>query len=358
MTIQRGIDPRGFALLSFRRRRTGAIAGGDGIARHEGLHRAAEPGQPLGLRPCLPSTVRTDHIVTKVMHEDNVDLAAIAAHYTALEREAVEALVRDGIDLGQIRIAREADIRYAGQSMEVRVAAPGGEVNAAFLAGLIDAFKRRAFAHLSATTYAGQQKIELVNFLRLWFRPDRAAEHAEACCWRRPSPRPRASARSIFAGRFHDTADLRSRHAAARLHAGRTGGGRGISAPPRWVFPGQHLAVDPYGILIVRAATEPGAMNIQTPPGQAKPNVKPWPTAPQKPATEVDPIILQIVEGTLNSIEAEIEVAIERTARSPMIREAHDYRVGLFEPLLPQAHRPFLIRRCRTRWYAIFRRRR
>ena len=48
-------------------------------------------------------------------------------------------------------------------------------------------------------------------------------------------------------------------------------------------------------------------------------------------ARDVDPIILQIVEGTLNSIEAEIEVAIERTARSPMIREAHDYRVGLFD---------------------------
>lgn len=45
----------------------------------------------------------------------------------------------------------------------------------------------------------------------------------------------------------------------------------------------------------------------------------------------VDPIVLQIIEGTLNSIEAEIEYAIERTARSPMIREAHDYRVGLFD---------------------------
>ena len=56
----------------------------------------------------------------------------------------------------------------------------------------------------------------------------------------------------------------------------------------------------------------------------------PWPTAPQRAAREVDPIVLQIVEGTLNSIEAEIEYAIERTARSPMIREAHDYRVGLF----------------------------
>jgi N-methylhydantoinase B len=57
----------------------------------------------------------------------------------------------------------------------------------------------------------------------------------------------------------------------------------------------------------------------------------PWPTAPDLPRREVDPIVLQIVEGALNSIEAEIEYAIERTARSPMIREAHDYRVGLFD---------------------------
>jgi N-methylhydantoinase B len=72
-------------------------------------------------------------------------------------------------------------------------------------------------------------------------------------------------------------------------------------------------------------------MNMQTRPASTK-IAHPWPTAPARTkATEVDPIVLQIVEGTLNSIEAEIEYAIERTARSPMIREAHDYRVGLFD---------------------------
>jgi N-methylhydantoinase B len=64
----------------------------------------------------------------------------------------------------------------------------------------------------------------------------------------------------------------------------------------------------------------------------AQPSPKPWPVPPARTAPEeVDPIVLQIVEGTLNSIEREIEYAIERTARSPMIREAHDYRVGLFD---------------------------
>jgi len=46
---------------------------------------------------------------------------------------------------------------------------------------------------------------------------------------------------------------------------------------------------------------------------------------------EVDPITLEIVEGTLASIEAEVEDAIGRTARSPMIRDQHDYRAGIHD---------------------------
>jgi N-methylhydantoinase B len=45
----------------------------------------------------------------------------------------------------------------------------------------------------------------------------------------------------------------------------------------------------------------------------------------------VDPIVLQIVEGSLASVEAEVEAAIERTARSPMIRDQHDYRAGIHD---------------------------
>jgi len=48
-------------------------------------------------------------------------------------------------------------------------------------------------------------------------------------------------------------------------------------------------------------------------------------------APSVDPILLQIVEGTLASVEAEVEAAIERTARSPMIRDQHDYRAGIHD---------------------------
>jgi len=50
-----------------------------------------------------------------------------------------------------------------------------------------------------------------------------------------------------------------------------------------------------------------------------------------RPASAVDPIVIQIVEGTLASVEAEVEAAIERTSRSPMIREARDFRAGIHD---------------------------
>jgi N-methylhydantoinase B len=48
----------------------------------------------------------------------------------------------------------------------------------------------------------------------------------------------------------------------------------------------------------------------------------------------VDPVLLEIVSGSLAAIEAEVETAIGRTARSPMIRDAHDFRAGLHDRLL------------------------
>ncbi|MFB9839661.1 hydantoinase B/oxoprolinase family protein, partial [Actinoallomurus acaciae] len=44
-----------------------------------------------------------------------------------------------------------------------------------------------------------------------------------------------------------------------------------------------------------------------------------------------DPVLVEIVEGTLASVEREVETAIARTARSPMIRDAHDFRAGIHD---------------------------
>ena len=48
----------------------------------------------------------------------------------------------------------------------------------------------------------------------------------------------------------------------------------------------------------------------------------------------VDPIVLEIITGSLAAIEMEVETAIGRTSRSPMIRDAHDFRAGIHDRLL------------------------
>ncbi|MGH8836815.1 MAG: hydantoinase B/oxoprolinase family protein [Actinomycetes bacterium] len=48
-------------------------------------------------------------------------------------------------------------------------------------------------------------------------------------------------------------------------------------------------------------------------------------------STAPDPILVEIVAGTLASVEKEVETAIGRTARSPMIRDAHDFRAGIHD---------------------------
>jgi N-methylhydantoinase B len=47
--------------------------------------------------------------------------------------------------------------------------------------------------------------------------------------------------------------------------------------------------------------------------------------------TTPDPVLLSIVQGSLASIEREVETAIARTSRSPMIRDAHDFRAGMHD---------------------------
>ena len=249
MTIQRGIDPRGFALLSF---------GGAGPAQSAavmdllGMKACIVPPNPGNLSAfgLLAVDWRTDQIVTHVMHEDKVDLASVANHYAELEKEATETLQKDGIDPSRIRLTREADVRYAGQSMEVRVAAPGGQINAAFLEQLIEAFNA-AHSRTFGYNYAGQQKVELVNFCVSGFglierpnMPELAVSEAK------PAPK---ETRQVYFEHFTETPV----YDRATLASGFTLMGPAIIeefGSTTVVFPGQRVEVDPHGILIVREA--------------------------------------------------------------------------------------------------------
>src|SRR5262249_2015830 len=58
------------------------------------------------------------------------------------------------------------------------------------------------------------------------------------------------------------------------------------------------------------------------------------PTLTASSGGPVDPVLLEIVTGSLAAIEKEVETAIGRTSRSPMIRDAHDFRAGIHDRLL------------------------
>jgi len=251
MTIQRGIDPRDFALLAF---------GGAGPAQSPavmdllGMRACIVPPNPGNLSAfgLLAVDWRTDHIVTRVMHQDAIDLAAVAALYASLEKDALDALARNGIDAARMRFVREADIRYGGQSMEVRVAAPAGAVDQSFLERLVAGFHA---AHLRTFgyNYSGEQKVELVNFCVSGFglidrqQMPPLKRHAGAIPVRK-SGRP-----VYFDGAWRDTPiyDRAALSADGRLQGPAVVEEFGSTTV---IFPQQELTVDAHGILILHPA--------------------------------------------------------------------------------------------------------
>ncbi|MGA2891915.1 MAG: hydantoinase/oxoprolinase family protein [Xanthobacteraceae bacterium] len=252
MTIQRGIDPRQFALLSF---------GGSGPAQSPavmdliGMKACLVPPNPGNLSAfgLLAVDWRADQIVTKVTHEDAIDIGGIAKIYAGLEQDAVASLEEDGIERARIRLVREADMRYAGQSMEVRIPAPSGQIDAAFIAGTIEAFHA---AHFKAFgyNYAGQQKVEIVNFCVSGFGMiERPAIPKLAAA--RDSKPPRDSRPVYFAGSHHDTPV----YDRSQLPSGLGFDGPAVIeefGSTTVIFPGQRVDIDPHGILIVRRLHE------------------------------------------------------------------------------------------------------
>ncbi len=165
VTVQRGIDVREFALLSF---------GGAGglhaidIARELEMNEVLIPPFPgafsaLGL---LVADVRHDFVsaLGSVM-TTHADPAALEAKFQGMEREARAALADEGFGIDSMRLVRSADLKVLGQTYELTVPLPdGGTVTVSGLDALVQAFGR-----LYRERYAfffEDEPIELVN-LRL-----------------------------------------------------------------------------------------------------------------------------------------------------------------------------------------------
>ncbi|MEV0583395.1 hydantoinase/oxoprolinase family protein [Nonomuraea sp. NPDC050310] len=159
ITVKRGLDVRDFPLVTF---------GGSGpllacrLMDILGLPAVLVPPDPgtVSAFGLLTVDVKNDYVRTHVTRE--LALETAAEIFGALEREAADALDREGFD--EPVFARSADLRYYGQAYEVRVPAPAGPLDEAWRAEVLARFHE---AHEKLYGYAyrsdARHAVEWVN---------------------------------------------------------------------------------------------------------------------------------------------------------------------------------------------------
>jgi N-methylhydantoinase A len=160
VSVQRGHDPRDFALIAF---------GGAGPLHANRL--AAELHLPLTVVPSSPGItsamglLATDlvHDYSRTLHRPMaaVDAQELEEAFEILEGEGRRVLERDGVARGNIAFRRYMEMRYAGQSFELTVPAPGNGIRDGQLGASVEAFHRE---HQRAYGFAApEEPTELVT---------------------------------------------------------------------------------------------------------------------------------------------------------------------------------------------------
>jgi N-methylhydantoinase A len=128
-TVQKGIDPREYALVA---------AGGAGplhgaeVARQLGIAEVIVPPFPgltsaMGL---LTTDLKYDLVQSVLRKAADLDLDRLNADLDAMAADLAGRFVADAIAPGATTLLRLADIRYVGQGYELRVALPDGGIDA------------------------------------------------------------------------------------------------------------------------------------------------------------------------------------------------------------------------------------
>ena len=121
ISVERGHDPVEFTLVPF-----GGAAGlhAAELADRLGVPSILVPPDPgvLSAYGMLASPVRKD-ASRSVLLRDDTPAERISGVYSTLEAEAMAAMAEEGIDPAEVSLRRLADVRYLGQSFELRVPA-------------------------------------------------------------------------------------------------------------------------------------------------------------------------------------------------------------------------------------------
>jgi N-methylhydantoinase A len=160
ISIERGYDPRDFALLAcggagpLHAGRLAALLGLPTviIPRHSGV---------LSTFGLLSSEIKNDYVRTVLQRQNVFDLEVLHAVLDDLETRARRWLTDEGVAPQAQRLTRWADLRYTNQGYEITVPVPDGPLTEATLAHTVDALHQE---HQRLYTYASPElPVELVN---------------------------------------------------------------------------------------------------------------------------------------------------------------------------------------------------
>jgi N-methylhydantoinase A len=160
VSVRRGVDPRGFAILSF-----GGAAGlhVTDVARQLDVRRVIVPrlAAVLSAWGMLACDLRYEIARTHIGDASRLDAAKLRAVFLEMEEEG-RARLKDASHTGPVRVQRSADMRYGEQIFEVNVALDGLDFDSSDLVPqMARAFHLR---HEELYTYClPDQEVMLVN---------------------------------------------------------------------------------------------------------------------------------------------------------------------------------------------------
>ena len=145
ITVERGHDPRQFALLAF---------GGAGpllaplLAREMGIGEVIVPFAPSGFSAwgMLSADIVNDFSRTVMATLDDADLAELEQLFKAVEAEAVASLVAQGVPAGEAVLERQFELRYLGQEHSLMVTV-GRELDRDAIRAAFDETHRARYGH-------------------------------------------------------------------------------------------------------------------------------------------------------------------------------------------------------------------
>jgi N-methylhydantoinase A len=163
VTSERGRDPRDFVLVAFGG--AGPVMAVD-MAREFGIDKVIVPVGP-GLFSTLGLLVADIEEQDVVSHRNRlaIDPDEINDAFIAMEKRLLARMAGHGYASKEVALSRFADVRYAGQSFELRIPLPDGRYGDAEIGAICERFESehdRTYGHRGAPG----QGIEIVN-LRL-----------------------------------------------------------------------------------------------------------------------------------------------------------------------------------------------